>query len=200
MSTIPIHLVTLAIVTDLELVNIVGVVDFNRQLNLAATAELLESSSVVREVTYSPEKNHWLQTKFELDGKLKYVAFYKSGSCTSVGCNSFEQLNRLVKVVENSMQPVIRDPPALDITNLMCVGEISRNINLTQLAVAAGLEQVEYEPEQFPGLIYRNNTSGPVLLVFTSGKVVITGVQEKETANQLFHDFRSKLSSWKIIG
>ena len=182
--------------TDVELANIVGILDFHRELNLAAVAELLESSNAVSEVNYSPEKNHWLQTRFKFNEGSKYVAFYRSGSCALVGCSSFKQLNQLVELVKNAMEPVIRDPPSLDIKNLVCVGELSQKLNLTHLAIAAGLEQVEYEPEQFPGLIYRGNESDPVFLVFASGKVVITGATTIETANQSFQDFTEKLAEW----
>jgi transcription initiation factor TFIID TATA-box-binding protein len=105
-------------------------------------------------------------------------------------------LNQLVELVKNAMEPVIRDPPSLDIKNLVCVGELSQKLNLTHLAIAAGLEQVEYEPEQFPGLIYRGNESDPVFLVFASGKVVITGATTIEAANQSFQNFTEKLAEW----
>jgi transcription initiation factor TFIID TATA-box-binding protein len=183
---------------DVELVNVIGILDFRRELKLSAVANLLESSNMVSEVNYSPEENHWLQTRFESNGESKYVAFYRSGSSALVGCSSFEQLNQLEKIVKTAMEPVIRDPPILEIKNLVCVGELSQNLDLTHLAIAAGLEQVEYEPEQFPGLIYRGDESDPVFLVFASGKVVVTGATTIEAANQSFQDFTEKLAEWGL--
>ena len=182
--------------TNVEVANIVGTLDFHRELNLTAVADLLESSNLVSEVNYSPEENHWLQTRFGYNGESKYVAFYRSGSCSLVGCSSSEQLNQLVEQIEKAMGPVIRESPTLEIKNLVCVGELSQNLDLTHLAIAAGLEQVEYEPEQFPGLIYRGNESDPVFLVFASGKVVITGATTREAANQSFQDFTEMLAEW----
>ncbi|MFC6907109.1 hypothetical protein [Halalkalicoccus tibetensis] len=69
---------------------------------------------------------------------------------------------------------------------------------LTQLALVAGLEQAEYEPEQFPGLIYRGNESESVFLVFASGKVVITGVTTNEAVYQSFQNFTEKLADWRL--
>jgi transcription initiation factor TFIID TATA-box-binding protein len=184
--------------TKVELVNIIGILDFHRELELSAVTDLLESSNMVSEVNYSPEENHWLQTRFKFNGESKYVAFYRSGSSALVGCSSFEQLNQLEQLVKTAMEPVIRDPPTLKIKNLVCVGEISQNLDLTHLAIAAGLEQVEYEPEQFPGLIYRGDESDPVFLVFASGKVVITGATTIEKANQSFQGFTEKLAEWGI--
>jgi transcription initiation factor TFIID TATA-box-binding protein len=46
---------------------------------------------------------------------------------------------------------------------------------LSALAIGLGLEQTEYEPEQFPGLVYRNPNLESVILIFSTGKAVITG-------------------------
>jgi transcription initiation factor TFIID TATA-box-binding protein len=183
---------------DAEVVNIIGVLDFRRELDLSAVADLLQSSNIVSEVEYSPEKNHWLQTRFKLDGEKKYVAFYRSGSSALVGCSSFEQLNNLVKLVKSAMEPVIQKPPLLEIKNLVFVGEINQEINLNELAIAAGLEQVEYEPEQFPGLIYRDDQSGTVFLVFSSGKIIHTGSGTVKEANQSFQHFTKRMTEWGI--
>jgi transcription initiation factor TFIID TATA-box-binding protein len=181
---------------DVELVNIIGMLDFHRELKLSAVADLLDSSDMVSEVNYSPEENHWLQTRFDLNGGSKYVAFYRSGSSALVGCSSFDQLSQLEKRVKTAMEPVIRDTPTLEIKNLVCVGKVNQKLDLTHLAIAVGLERVEYEPEQFPGLIYRGDESDPVFLVFASGKVVITGATTIEAANQSFQDFTEKLAEW----
>lgn len=69
------------------------------------------------------------------------------------------------------MSPVIRGNPTLEVKNLVCVGEIDQDLNLERIAIEAGLEQIEYEPEQFPGLIYRVTNSQAVYLIFASGKV-----------------------------
>jgi transcription initiation factor TFIID TATA-box-binding protein len=185
-------------VTNIELVNIVGLLDFHRKLDLVAVRDLLESSNQVSEVNYSPEENHWLQTRFKLPGESKCVAFYRSGSSALVGCSSFEQLNQLEERIMTAMEPVIQDPPTLEIKNLVCVCKLRQKLDLTHLAIAAGLEQVEYEPEQFPGLIYRGGESDPIFLVFASGKVVITGATTIEAANQCFQDFTEKLTEWGI--
>jgi transcription initiation factor TFIID TATA-box-binding protein len=44
------------------------------------------------------------------------------------------------------------------------------------------LENIEYEPEQFPGLVYRMSSPKVVVLLFGSGKLVITGGKKPEDA------------------
>jgi transcription initiation factor TFIID TATA-box-binding protein len=51
--------------------------------------------------------------------------------------------------------------------------DLKTDLNLN--AVALGLENIEYEPEQFPGLIYRIKQPKVVVLIFSSGKLVIKG-------------------------
>jgi transcription initiation factor TFIID TATA-box-binding protein len=43
------------------------------------------------------------------------------------------------------------------------------------IALGLGLENVEFEQELFPGLIYRIKQPKVVVLIFSSGKLVITG-------------------------
>lgn len=45
---------------------------------------------------------------------------------------------------------------------------------------AYALPDVIYEPEQFPGLIYRMREPKVVILLFTTGKLVITGAKKEE--------------------
>jgi len=66
-------------------------------------------------------------------------------------------------------------------------------VNLNTLAIGLGLEAVEYEPEQFPGLIYRPEAFPAVLLVFANGKVVITGAADVETAEETFSHLQTQV-------
>lgn len=67
-------------------------------------------------------------------------------------------------------------------------------MNLNAIAIGFGLENVEYEPEQFPGLVYRPEGLDAVVLVFGSGKVVITGITTYEHASDVFESVRSEIT------
>jgi transcription initiation factor TFIID TATA-box-binding protein len=47
---------------------------------------------------------------------------------------------------------------------------------------------VQYEPELFPGLIYRMASLKIVFLVFVSGKIVITGAKEERLIHEGFRE------------
>lgn len=70
------------------------------------------------------------------------------------------------------------------ITNIVFVSDLGTDIKLNELAITLGLENVEYEPEQFPGLVYRLNQG--VILIFSSGRLVLTGFINIEDAKQAF--------------
>ncbi len=54
-----------------------------------------------------------------------------------------------------------------------------------------------YEPELFPGLIYRMVKPRIVLLIFVSGKVVLTGAKVRQEINDAFNNIYPILKSFK---
>jgi transcription initiation factor TFIID TATA-box-binding protein len=61
------------------------------------------------------------------------------------------------------------------------------------------LENVMYEPEQFPGLIYRMTEPKVVLLVFASGKLVITGAKREEQVHEAVEKIRAILIDYELL-
>ncbi|MEM4058505.1 MAG: TATA-box-binding protein, partial [Thermoplasmata archaeon] len=74
----------------------------------------------------------------------------------------------------------VYDEPEIIVQNIVAVYDLNAELNLTDIAMSLGLENVEYEPEQFPGLVYRVEDPKVVLLLFGSGKVVCTGAKKEE--------------------
>jgi transcription initiation factor TFIID TATA-box-binding protein len=66
-------------------------------------------------------------------------------------------------------------------------------LELADLVIPLGIENVEYEPEQFPGIFYRPPESPGLFLIFSSGKLVLTGVRNRETAEKSFEQLREKI-------
>jgi len=70
--------------------------------------------------------------------------------------------------------------PIVAITNMVCSYNLDRYINLNKIVIALNVENVEYEPEQFPGLVYRIKDPKIVVLIFSSGKIILTGGRNLE--------------------
>jgi transcription initiation factor TFIID TATA-box-binding protein len=93
---------------------------------------------------------------------------------------------------ENGMIPAPEDE-WFRIQNLVCTAELGESLNLNALAIGFGLESTEYEPEQFPGLIYRPSGADSVVLLFASGRVIIAGSPDFDEAEQTFSKLRDEV-------
>ena len=110
---------------------------------------------------------------------------FGSGKIVCTGAKSIADVGTgLSKVFEKlrEMGIQILNKPEIKIQNIVASADLKRVLNLNAVAIGLGLENVEYEPEQFPGLVYRMSSPKVVLLVFGSGKMVITGGKKPEDA------------------
>lgn len=183
-------------VSFVEITNVVGEIDIGQELDLRAVEELLNETEQVTEAAYEPGENHWLQSRFTISNTQKswYVAFYRSGTCTIAGCDSIETLESVASSVIQALEPILgeRRPP-VRITNIVGVCDFDFSIDLAHAAVGMGLERVEYEPEQFPGLIYRPDSVPGVVLIFASGKAVVTGLSSRTELERTAEEVRREL-------
>lgn len=62
--------------------------------------------------------------------------------------------------------------------NIVASGNLHAEVDIERSALM--LENSMYEPEQFPGLIYRMDDPKVVLLIFSSGKIVCTGAKKEQ--------------------
>lgn len=103
---------------------------------------------------------------------------FSSGKVVCTGCksienakNAFDKLHR--KLIEIGVD--VNSGYEVSVQNIVASADIGRVLNLNAIAIGLGLENIEYEPEQFPGLVYRVDAPKVVILLFGSGKLVITG-------------------------
>jgi len=78
--------------------------------------------------------------------------------------------------------------------------DLGEDLNLNAIAIGLGLENIEYEPEQFPGLVYRLDNPAVVALLFGSGKLVITGGKEPDDAREAVDVILSRLDELGLAG
>ena len=60
----------------------------------------------------------------------------------------------------------------------MASGDLNLKLNLDLMSIS--LERALYEPEVFPGLIYRMKVPKVVFLIFASGKIVCVGAKSED--------------------
>jgi transcription initiation factor TFIID TATA-box-binding protein len=92
---------------------------------------------------------------------------------------------------------IILGKPKIVVQNIVSSANLHGQIDL-ETAVDI-MDNVMYEPEQFPGLIYRMAEPKVVLLVFASGKLVITGAKREEQVHEAVEKIRAILIDYELL-
>jgi len=144
---------------------------------------------------YNPDKYQGMYLRLVDDAPL--ITLYRNGKYITTGADSVEKAYTTRDWFPDLLAEMsIIDTPDDEwfrIQNLVCTGELNQSLNLNALAIGLGLEQTEYEPEQFPGLIYCPPDAPCVALLFATGRIVITGSPNIEEAETAFEDIRRKI-------
>lgn len=170
--------------SDLSVTNIVATVDLEREFDLTKLATSMPK------VDYDPEISPFLLFK---SGAIT-VMVPRTGKLSIVGARTVQDINEaLVSLIEAFDEIEVQiNKPELKIQNIVINGRLDQEIVLEAVVLELGMERTEYEPEQFPGLIYRIRSNATVLL-FQSGRFVITGVTNYNEAHcistKLHEDF-----------
>ena len=77
------------------------------------------------------------------------------------------------------------------------VVEITEKIDLNQIARKHA--DVEYNPERFPGLVMRILKPKATVLIFSTGKIVLTGIRDKEVIEPVLADLGRLLKREKLF-
>ena len=89
--------------------------------------------------------------------------------------------------------------PEIHVQNIVASADLKTDLNLNAIALGLGLENIEYEPEQFPGLVYRIKQPKVVVLIFSSGKLVVTGGKSPEECEEGVHIVRMQLENMGLL-
>jgi transcription initiation factor TFIID TATA-box-binding protein len=137
---------------------------------------------------------------FKFNEKSPTIVLARSGKYFFTGAQSLSEIKNTRNKTLNFFLDLglissINDN-GFSIKNMVFTADLDCYIDLSNLCVKLGLESVEYEPEQFPGLIFRPDECECVLLIFSSGKVVITGSTKKKTAEIAMEELLDTLDGY----
>ena len=130
------------------------------------------------EVEYNPERFPGLVMRIEKPRAT--ILIFSTGKMVVTGLRKAAEAPRVVeKVVKNIRKAGIKvTNPKITIQNIVASGDLHTNIDLNMAAIV--MEYAMYEPEVFPGLIYRMQEPKTVFLIFSTGRIVCTGAKKKE--------------------
>jgi transcription initiation factor TFIID TATA-box-binding protein len=129
------------------------------------------------------------------DPKIASLIF-SSGKVVLTGIRDRPSLDRGLDLIIRAMKDAgvkTYDEPQVAITNIVCSYDIGKYINLNKVVITLNLENIEYEPEQFPGLVYRIRDPKIVALLFSSGKIILTGGKNMEDVRKGLDFLEQKL-------
>jgi transcription initiation factor TFIID TATA-box-binding protein len=73
------------------------------------------------------------------------------------------------------------------------VDDCGYELDLERLLPDLGFENTEYEPEIFPGIMYRPPNGG-LLIIFRSGKIMVTGLSDPHRSKNVIHRVKTRIS------
>ena len=179
---------------EVKVENIVASATFAEKLDLDMIAQSLE------EAEYEPEQFPGLV--YRLKNPKTATLLFRSGKANCTGAKNIEDVRKTIDIIAEKLKKLGVDVyKNIDIVvqNMVATAALDGELNLDEVAVAFGLENVEYEPEQFPGLVYRVKEPKVVMLLFGSGKIVCAGGRTTEAVSTAVEDLSEKLNSMGLL-
>jgi len=164
---------------DLDIKPLVRIENIVATVSLDQTLDLNLIERALPNVEYNPDQFPGLI--FRLDSPKVTALIFKSGKMVVTGAKSTAELIRAVKKIARTLVKhgiLIVGKPKIQVQNIVASANLGVEVTLEKAAFL--LPNSMYEPEQFPGLIHRMDNPKVVLLIFSSGKMVITGAKSEE--------------------
>lgn len=167
----------MAVKKEVKIQNIVATTNLERAIPLVKLAEALPNTE------YNPEQFPGLVMRIR-EPKTSALIF-SSGRVVCTGAKSMkkvkEAITNIIKNIEKIKVKITVKPKPV-VQNMVASGSIGLDLNLNQLAIK--LPNTEYEPEQFPGLVYKLQGTRATFLLFSNGKIVCTGTRSETKLNE----------------
>ncbi len=161
---------------DIQIVNIVVSTSLEHDIPLEKMAATLSNTE------YNPEQFPGLVIRIR-EPKTSALIF-SSGKVVCTGARTLQKVEESLQQIIKSLEKInikINIKPKIHVQNIVASGSVGMDLNLNVLAMK--LENTEYEPEQFPGLVYKLPQAKATFLLFSNGKIVCTGTKSEEQVN-----------------
>ena len=180
--------------SSLKIQNIVATTSLGKDVPLTKLAKTIPNTE------YNPEQFPGLVLRIKEPKSA--VLVFSSGNLVCTGTKSVAQVKKVIEQVIKTVKKInvkVTDKPKITVQNIVASGAINIKLNLNFLALE--LENTEYEPEQFPGLVYKLVEPTATFLLFSNGKLVCTGTKNKkeldDSMRQLSRDVKIALKNYK---
>lgn len=176
--------------------------------NIVATTSLQKPVPLTKLARTNPNTEYNPETFPGLVLRIKEpksaVLVFSSGNLVCTGTKSVSQVKQVIQEVIKQLKKInvnITAKPKITVQNIVASGSINLKLNLNFLALQ--MENTEYEPEQFPGLVYKLIEPNATFLLFSNGKLVCTGTKNKaqleESMTLLLKNVKVALKNYKGV-
>ena len=149
-------------------------------------------------VEYNPKRFPGLV--FRIKRPKSAILIFSTGKMVCTGTKSDKESKRAIKKVIRELKKsgiIIIGKPEIKVVNIVATANLLGRIELEEAAYS--LRRTMYEPEQFPGLIYRMDTPKVVILLFASGKLVCTGATKEEDVYEAVAKLHKQLEEKELM-
>ena len=171
---------------SLKIQNIVATTSLGKDVPLTKLAKTLPNTE------YNPEQFPGLVLRVKKPKSA--VLVFSSGNLVCTGTKSIAQVKEVIQEVIKQLRKIgvrVTIVPKITVQNIVASGSININLNLNLLALE--LENTEYEPEQFPGLVYKLVEPNATFLLFSNGKLVCTGTKTRAQLEDSMKQLNKKI-------
>ncbi|HIG98487.1 TPA: TATA-box-binding protein [Candidatus Woesearchaeota archaeon] len=163
----------------------ISVVNIVVSTSLQHDIPLEKMNAMLSNTEYNPEQFPGLVIRIK-EPKTSALIF-SSGKVVCTGARSMDKVEESIRKIIKSLEKIgirITIKPEIKIQNIVASGTVGMDLNLNTLAMK--LSNTEYEPEQFPGLVYKlvDGNVKATFLLFSNGKVVCTGTKSEQEVNK----------------
>src|SRR5450759_2757665 len=179
---------------NIEIVNVVASTGIGQEINLKQALLALEGAD--------DERKGFPGLVYRTKDPKTAALLFRSGKIVCTGAKSIDDVYRGLENVFQSLRNIgidVKGTPEIKVQNIVASAELHSVLNLNAIAIGLGLENVEYEPEQFPGLVYRLSEPKVVVLLFGTGKLVVTGGRKPEDAADAVDHIVKELKSLSLL-
>ncbi|MCD6523430.1 MAG: TATA-box-binding protein [Thermococcus sp.] len=178
---------------SLKVENVVASIDLHGEIDVEKVANELDS------VQYNPDVFPGAVYKMESLG-VTFLIFY-SGKLVCTGAKSVETIRKATEKLKRTLESMgmkFREEPEIQVQNIVAAGDLGFG-TLDLDIVALTLPNVEYEPEIFPGVVYRVKNSRMTVLIFNSGKVVVSGARTEEDIERAVEELTRDFEKYGLL-
>ncbi len=173
---------------QIKVENVVAFTALGKDISLTRLVEKIE------DVEYEPEQFPGLV--YRIKDPRAAALIFSSGKIVCTGARSIEMSKEAMhKIVDRLRKTGLRLPKTfnIQIENIVASSKIDAKLNLEEIAFS--LENAEYEPEQFPGLVYRIREPRVAFLLFSSGKIICTGAHDIKDIYTALNKLKERLEN-----